>query len=118
LKQLIEDFRSKREQLQTITPGDLIEKMKKDEVIILDVRPEEEYKMAHIENAISLPLKELESRLNEIPDDKEIVVYCRGPFCLMADEAAELLSKNSFNAARLERGFPDWAMQKLPVATV
>ena len=118
LKQLLQDYHSKREHLRTITTGELLEKIKKDEVIVLDVRPQEEYKIAHIENAISLPLKELESRLNELPDDKEIVVYCRGPFCLMADEAAELLSKNSYSAARLEKGFPDWAIQKLPVATL
>ncbi len=118
LKQLMEDYRSKRNNLRTISPRELLEKMKRGEVIILDVRPEEEYNMAHIENAISLPKKDLEKRLNELPEDKEIVVYCRGPLCLMADEAVQLLNNNGFNASRLEKGFPDWAMQKMPVATV
>jgi len=115
LNQLMDDYRSKREYLHTISPKELLEKMKRDEVLILDVRPEEEYKMAHIEQALSFPGKDLEKRLHELPADREIVVYCRGPLCLMADEAAQFLNQNGFNASRLDRGFPDWAAQKLPV---
>jgi len=117
LKQLINDYRSESTHLRTISPRELIEKMKQEDVIILDVRPEKEYNIAHIEDAISFPKADLEKRLHELPQDKEIIVYCRGPFCLMADEAVQYLNKNGFNASRLDRGFPDWAAQKLPVAT-
>ena len=115
IKQLMDGYRNKRKYLRTISPSELLEKMEQDEVIILDVRPEEEYNMAHIEQAISFPRKDLEKRLHELPEDKEIVVYCRGPLCLMSDEAVQLLNKNGFKASRLEKGFPDWAAQKLPV---
>lgn len=118
LKQLMEDYRNERNGLKIISPSELVEKMKSEEVIILDVRPEEEYNIAHIEQAISLPQKELEDRLNELPKDVEIVVYCRGPLCITADEAVSLLNKRGYKASRLERGFPDWAAQKLPVETV
>ncbi len=118
LKQLMEDYRNERNGLRIISPSELLEKMKNEEVIILDVRPEQEYNIAHIENAISLPKKDLEKRLNELPQDIEIVVYCRGPLCLSADEAVSLLNKRGYKASRLERGFPDWAAQNLPVETV
>ncbi|TVR15032.1 MAG: ArsR family transcriptional regulator [Balneolaceae bacterium] len=115
LKQKIEDYRRDRKSLRIISPLELMEKMKNQEVIVLDVRPEEEYNIAHIVNAISLPQKDLEKRLNELPEDMEIVVYCRGPLCLAADESVLLLKKRGFNASRLEKGFPDWAAQNLPI---
>lgn len=115
LNQLLGDYRSRQKFSKIISPKDLIDKMNRHEVVILDVRPEEEFLNAHIKQALSIPKKNLEERLNELPDDKEIVVYCRGPLCLMADEAIEILNKHGFNAARLENGYPDWAAKNLPV---
>ncbi len=115
LNQLLVDYRSRQKFLQIISPKELVDKMNRQEVVIIDVRPEEEYLNAHIKQALSIPKKNLEERLNELPDDKEIVVYCRGPLCLMADEAIEILNNHGFNAARLENGYPDWAAKNLPV---
>lgn len=117
LNQLLADYRNSRKFLRTISPKELIEKMNRNEVVILDVRPDEEYKNAHIKQALSIPKRDLKERLNEIPADKEIVVYCRGPLCLMADEAIELLYHTGLKTLKLEGGFPDWVAQNLPVET-
>jgi rhodanese-related sulfurtransferase len=79
------------------------------------VRPESEYKQGHIANAISIPVDELSKRLKELPKQGEIVAYCRGPFCVYADEAVALLTKAGYKAKRLEEGYPDWKLQNLAV---
>jgi rhodanese-related sulfurtransferase len=84
-------------------------------VTILDVRPETEYLKGHIANSISIPIDELPNRLKELSRRNEIITYCRGPFCLYADEAVALLTKSGYKASRLEEGFPDWASMGLPV---
>jgi ArsR family transcriptional regulator len=81
----------------------------------LDVRPAEEYAAGHIRGAINVPLSELTKRLHEIPADKEIVAYCRGPYCLLAFEAVAQLRKRGRTARRLEHGFPEWKTAGLPV---
>jgi len=86
-------------------------------VVVIDVRPPEEYGAGHIPGAVSLPLPELERRLGELPRDSEIVAYCRGPYCVLAPEALEVLRGNGFRARRLEDGFPEWRLAGLPVAT-
>ena len=82
--------------------------MRNDDVILIDVRPREEYQAGHLPGAISIPLRELEPRVGEIPRDKAIVVYCRGPYCIYADEAIELLAAQGWNATRLEEGVVEW----------
>jgi rhodanese-related sulfurtransferase len=104
---LLSDYRRKKGTLQAISTDQLIEKMKRDEVILLDVRPEEEYRNGHIKNALSYPGKDMKTRMHELPKDKEIVAYCRGPLCLMADETVELLNKNGFTASRMDKGYTD-----------
>jgi rhodanese-related sulfurtransferase len=84
-------------------------------VIILDVRPFIEYQQGHIPGAISLPLSELEARLEELPKDAEIVAYCRGPYCVLAPTAVEMLQKHGFQARRLAEGLPDWKRAGFPV---
>ena len=84
-------------------------------VTILDVRPVEEFAAGHLPNALSMPVTELEARLPELPQDREIVAYCRGPYCVFADQAVALLRSNGFNACRLEQGLPDWRALGLPV---
>jgi rhodanese-related sulfurtransferase len=90
--------------------------MRLDQVVLLDVRPAEEYHAGHLPQALSLPLEELEARLSELPTEKEIVAYCRGPYCVFADEAVAVLRAHGYQARRLEEGVPDWRQLGLPVA--
>ncbi len=95
----------------------LWERARDGEVIVIDVRPEEEYRVGHLPFARSMPLHELEKRLAELPADKQIVAYCRGPFCLMSGEAATLLRQRGFSAQKIADGVPEWLAAGLPVET-
>lgn len=94
---------------------ELLKKVEAQEVIVLDVRPEKEYQRGHIHRAISIPIDQLSLRVKELSEKTEIIAYCRGPFCVYADEAVELLIQNGFKANRLEEGFPDWQIKGYPV---
>jgi rhodanese-related sulfurtransferase/DNA-binding MarR family transcriptional regulator len=118
LEQLAADYLGDRSQLRTITRDDLRERLRDGDVVVLDVRPEAEYAAGHVRGAISIPIRDLKSRLGDIPDGAEVVAYCRGPYCVYADEAVRLLSKKGVTAVRLEDGFPEWADARLPVAHV
>ncbi|MDZ7757317.1 metalloregulator ArsR/SmtB family transcription factor [Rhodohalobacter sp.] len=115
INNLFNDFRKERSELKTISRDELIQKIKTDSVVIVDVRPEEEFINGHIENALSYPLNELRKKMSELPKNKEIVAYCRGPLCMMADVAVMFLSTNGYKASRLEHGFPDWEAEGMPV---
>jgi len=116
IEKVVKDFRQSKFTFEAVTINQLIDKIKSDkEVTILDVRPEYEYNKGHITNAISIPIDELTKRLKELPKRSEIVAYCRGPFCVFADEAVALLTKAGYKATRLEEGFPDWQLEGLPV---
>jgi ArsR family transcriptional regulator len=84
-------------------------------IVVLDVRPPEEYAAGHLPGAVNLPIKELEARLASLPKRKEIVAYCRGPYCLMSFEAVKKLRTRGFRARRLIDGFPEWRAAGLPV---
>ena len=105
-----------RSKLRSITRDDLRARLRDGDVVVLDVRPASEFAAGHIRGAISIPINSLKSRLGEIPDGSEVVAYCRGPYCVYADEAVRLLNKKGVSAARLEDGFPEWANSRLPVA--
>jgi rhodanese-related sulfurtransferase/DNA-binding transcriptional ArsR family regulator len=94
----------------------LLAQAKRGEVVVLDVRPQSEYRTAHLPYARSIPLAELKLRIKELPTNRPVVAYCRGPFCLMAKEAVELLTKKGFKAARLEMGVTEWRVRGLPLA--
>ena len=100
-----------------LTRGELLERVERGDALVLDVRPAAEYAAGHIPGAVSVPLDELEARLGELPADAEIVAYCRGPYCLLASSALELLHGNGFRARRLEDGLPEWRLAGLPIAT-
>ena len=87
---------------------ELIERLRSGEVVLVDVRPTEEYKAGHIDGARSIPLDELEGRLAELPANQEVVAYCRGPFCAYAHEAVRTLRAAGRSARRLEEGWPEW----------
>jgi rhodanese-related sulfurtransferase len=116
IEKVVKEFRSYQFDLETVTIDELIVKLESGKVTILDVRPESEYKQGHIANAISIPIDQLAIRLKELPKQNEVIVYCRGPFCVYADEAVAFLYKAGYKAKRLVDGFPDWKILELPVA--
>ncbi len=93
----------------------LMERLADESVVVLDVRPEEEYRAGHVPGALSVPVSSLEAVLQVLPKDKEIVAYCRGPYCVFSDEAVGLLSARGFRASRLTEGFPEWRAAGYPV---
>jgi rhodanese-related sulfurtransferase/DNA-binding MarR family transcriptional regulator len=116
LEQIADDYLGDRDKLLSITRDELRKRLRDGDVVVLDVRPAAEYTAGHIRGAISLPVQELRSRLSEIPGGADIVAYCRGPYCVYADEAVRLLGTKGRTALRLEDGFPEWAAARLPVA--
>jgi rhodanese-related sulfurtransferase/DNA-binding transcriptional ArsR family regulator len=103
------------ERLEPITAAELARRLDEENVLVLDVRPAEEYSAGHIPGALSIPVTELKRRLKELPQGKEIVAYCRGPYCVRADAAVQVLTGRGFKARRLEMGLPDWRGLGLPV---
>lgn len=93
----------------------LLEKIRQGKTHLIDVRPEAEFRHAHLPKAQSIPLAELEQRMHELPKDKEIVAYCRGPFCVMSDTAVKLLLQHGLQARKLAEGVPEWQAAGLPL---
>jgi rhodanese-related sulfurtransferase/DNA-binding transcriptional ArsR family regulator len=110
LRDVMERFAGTGEEWNPADRTELLLRAKSGEVIVLDVRPQDEFHAAHLPYARSLPLDELETRLSELPKDKRIVAYCRGPFCLMAKDAVELLRARGFDAVKLSDGVAEWAI--------
>lgn len=108
-------FLESRGALEPVDRDALAERVRRGEVTVLDVRPPEEYEAGHIPGSISIPLDELERRIAELPRDREIVAYCRGPYCVMAVEAVDLLRNRGLKATRMEEGVTDWRGRGLPV---
>jgi rhodanese-related sulfurtransferase/DNA-binding HxlR family transcriptional regulator len=117
MNRLVADYLGDRDGLETIGRAELAKRLRSDDVIVLDVRPEAEFRAGHIEGARPIPPNELEQRLADLPDDGEIVAYCRGPYCVYADEAVRALAARGRRARRLEDGYPEWASAGLPVAS-
>lgn len=109
-------FLAGREGMEPVDRQKLIERVRNGSVIVLDVRPFEEFRAGHIPGAISVQLRDLEQRLSELPRDQEVVAYCRGPYCVLSIQAVEMLRSRGFNAVRLEEGVQDWRALGLPVA--
>jgi rhodanese-related sulfurtransferase/DNA-binding transcriptional ArsR family regulator len=108
-------YLGRRDGLEPITRHDLAERIRHGEVTVIDVRPGVEFEAGHVAGARSLPISELERRLNGLPRDGELVAYCRGPYCVFADDAVRLLRRQGFEARRLEDGYPEWKRAGLPV---
>jgi len=107
VEQIKRRFLEGRERMEPVDRKALLERVGKGAVTVLDVRPAEEYNAGHIPGAISIPLKELQLRLLDLPRDQEIVAYCRGPYCVLSIQAVELLRSRGFQAVRLEEGIQD-----------
>ena len=115
VQQIARDYFDAREELQPITHEELLERVRRGEVVVLDVRPADEFLAGHIAGAVSIPAGELSTRLDELPTGAEIVAYCRGPYCVLALEALEVLQGAGRRSRRLVDGFPEWRLAGLPV---
>jgi rhodanese-related sulfurtransferase/DNA-binding transcriptional ArsR family regulator len=104
-----------RDDLEPVPARELLDRAKKGLVTVLDVRPPEEFAAGHVPGAVNIPVHELEKRLAELPKRREVVAYCRGPYCLMSYDAVALLRKKGLKARRLEDGLPEWRLARLPV---
>ena len=112
---LLRDFRKSRHNLESVDSDKLLDRIEKGEALLLDVRPREEYEAGHIASAVSIPKNELLERLKSLPKNKEIIAYCRGPLCAMADDAIKILHEHGYSAGRLEVGYPEWDTERKPV---
>lgn len=115
VEQVVRDYFAARDELEPLSREALLERVQRGEAAVIDVRPAEEYAAGHVPGAVSIPLRELEQRLGELPRRQEIVAYCRGPYCVLAPEALTTLRANGFRARRLEDGFPEWRLAGMPV---
>ena len=116
VRELVSDFYEDPDGLEGVDVEALDQRVQEGSVIVLDVRPPDEYTAGHIPGAVSLPISELEERLRELPRDREIVAYCRGPYCLFSRQAVERLRSHGFRAYRMEEGVAEWEERGFPVA--
>jgi ArsR family transcriptional regulator len=114
VEKLLRSYFRERDSLEPVSRKELLRRMRDGLVTLIDTRPEEEFAAGHLPGAINLPLGELKRRLRELPRDREIVAYCRGPYCVLSYEAVAELRKRGFNAFRLEDGYPEWKAAGLP----
>lgn len=115
ISRVVDTFLTERKTLQAISTSELRSRLKDGGVVLLDVRPAREFEAGHIAGARSIPVAELQRHLKELPKGQEIVAYCRGPYCVYADEAVDLLRAKGYEAVRFNDGFPDWKAVGLPV---
>lgn len=108
VQQIKQEFLNANLGMDEVSLSELKDRMEKGEVLLLDVRPKEEYENAHIPGAVSMPIEELREKLSSLPTNYDVVAYCRGPYCLMSVEAVELLRTKGINALRLENSVQDW----------
>jgi rhodanese-related sulfurtransferase len=117
VQRLAEEYLNRRDELEAVSIAELRRRLTTGGVVLIDVRPEAEYRAGHIPGALSVPLEKLATMLRALPRNKEIVAYCRGPFCLFSHEAILKLKKKGFQARRLKVGLPDWRFAGLPTET-
>lgn len=115
VERIVRENFENRDQLSPVRRKDLLNLVRSGEAMVIDVRPPSEYEAGHIEGAVSVPLDVLPERLKQLPQDQEIVAYCRGPYCMLAFEAVEQLRKLGYRARRLEDGFPEWKSESMPI---
>jgi rhodanese-related sulfurtransferase len=111
VEKIIKDFRTKKHTLEPVRLEDLVSRTKSSNIILLDVRPEQEFTAGHIPGAINIPIDQLPNRLGDLKKTKQYIAYCRGPFCVFADDAVQLLLQKGFKANRIEEGYPDWKVR-------
>lgn len=114
IQRVVRHFLQDHDSLEAITVEELRGRLKESDLVLIDVRPELEYRSGHIRGAISVPLEELEHRVKQLSRRKEIVAYCRGPYCVFAHQAVRVLRARGYQAKRLNQGFPEWKILGLP----
>jgi len=117
IDRLVAAYLGDRDGLEAIDTETLLSRLEEGDLTLLDVRPVEEHRAGHIPGAWSIPVDDLERRVEELPRGRDVVAYCRGPYCVFADEAVALLRNRGFRAARLDVGLPEWRLAGLPVET-
>lgn len=115
VERTVRAYYTAKDDLEPVPARELLDRAKKGLVTVLDVRPPEEFAAGHVPGAINIPVHELEKRLAELPKRREVVAYCRGPYCLMSYDAVALLRRKGLKARRLEDGLPEWRLAGLPV---
>lgn len=116
IDRLVDEYLGHRDGMDAISKDELLRRIEAGTAVVIDARPRVEYRQGHIAGALSIPVDELAQRLKELPEDREIVAYCRGPYCVYADESVQLLRSHGIKAARLEDGYPEWAAAGLAIA--
>jgi rhodanese-related sulfurtransferase/DNA-binding transcriptional ArsR family regulator len=112
---IVDTYLSQRSLLEPISLQEMRQRLDDPNLVILDVRPALEYQQGHIAGARSIPIDELQSRLAELPKEQEIVAYCRGAYCVFADEAVAVLKAAGYQVYRMQEGYPDWELENLPI---
>lgn len=115
VREVVGSYFHARDSLEPVPMDELTQRLRDGLVTVVDVRPEDEFAHGHVPGAISIPLEELEQRLGDLPEDREIVAYCRGPYCVLAFEAVALLRRQGRRARRMKDGFPEWLAAGHPV---
>jgi rhodanese-related sulfurtransferase/DNA-binding transcriptional ArsR family regulator len=115
VEQVLRLWLAHRDHMEAVPAAEVLDRAKKGLVVVLDVRPPEEFAAGHLPGAINIPIHELEKRLKELPKQREVIAYCRGPYCLLSYDAVSLLRKKGRKARRLEAGLPEWRAAGLPV---
>jgi rhodanese-related sulfurtransferase len=115
VERIVRLYFAHKDELEPIAAPELLERARKGLVTVLDVRPPEEFAAGHVPGAVNIPVQELEKRIRELPKRREVIAYCRGPYCLMSYDAVALLRKKGLKARRLEAGLPEWRLGGLPV---
>jgi ArsR family transcriptional regulator len=115
IERVMTAFFRARDELEPVSRVDLLARLHDGLITVLDVRPEDEFTLGHLPGALNVPLSELERRLAELPQDREIVAYCRGPYCVLSFEAVAALRAKGYRVRRLEDGYPEWKAAGLPV---
>ena len=118
VERVVRSYFHDRDSLEPVSRMELVERMRANVVTVLDVRPEDEYALGHLPGAVNIQVHELEKRIADLDPAREIVAYCRGPYCVLSYEAVAALRARGFNVRRLEDGFPEWRAAGLPVETV
>lgn len=117
IRQVMTDYFKARDELEPISRQDLAARLRDGLVTVLDVRPEDEFSAGHLPGALNIPVSQLESRLSEIPPDRDVIAYCRGPYCVLSFDAVRTLRSRGYPVRRLEDGYPEWKAAGLPVAS-
>ncbi len=118
VNRVMTDYFHARDALEPVSRADLISRLRDGLVTILDVRPEDEFALGHLPGAVNIPLGKLKHRLAELPADREVIAYCRGPYCVLSFEAVAALRARGYRVRRLEDGYPEWKAAGLPIEAV